>query len=77
MTGPIEANFDGNVFRPLTPVPLAPNTSVRLIVETIEAKPPKTSSFLQTARELKLQGPPDWSKRLNDYLYGEDIGRAV
>jgi hypothetical protein len=77
MTVPIEANFDGNVFRPLGPVPLAPNTSVRLIVETIDAKPPKTGSFLQTARELELQGPSDWSQRLDDYLYREDEGRAV
>jgi len=27
-------------------------------------------SFLQVARSLRLQGPADWSSRLDDYLYG-------
>ena len=40
----IEATFDGQVFRPKHPIPLAPNTSVRLTVETIDDQP---SSFLE------------------------------
>ena len=27
-------------------------------------------SFLDTARSLNLEGPPDWSDRLEEYLYG-------
>ena len=36
---------------------------------TIEEKP---ASFLNTAKSLKLQGPPGWSKNIDGYLYGED-----
>jgi len=28
--------------------------------------------FLQTARKLNLEGPADWSARLEDYLYGRE-----
>jgi hypothetical protein len=31
----------------------------------------ETPSFLKTARNLNLQGPADWSERLEDYLYAE------
>ena len=39
--------------------------------------PPGTSkqnseSFLKVARSLNLEGPPDWSSRLDDYLYGDN-----
>jgi hypothetical protein len=47
---------------------------VRIIVETVlpnEQKKPKT--FLQTAKSLKLQGEPDWSEKIDQYLYGETV----
>ncbi len=28
-------------------------------------------SFLRFARSLKLDGPEDWSERIDDYLYGD------
>ncbi|HXQ33906.1 MAG TPA: hypothetical protein VN843_07840 [Anaerolineales bacterium] len=28
-----------------------------------------SESFLKVARSLNLEGPPDWSSRLDDYLY--------
>lgn len=31
-----------------------------------------SESFLRVARSLNLDGPPDWSSRLDDYLYGHD-----
>jgi hypothetical protein len=68
----IEATFDGNVFRPAGPVPLPPNTPVRLTIEPLAAKPPKPASFLATARSLNLEGPPDWANNLDKYLYGEE-----
>ena len=65
----IDAFFDGSVLRPIEPLELEPNTRVRI---TIEATPSedKPLSFLETARSLNLDGPPDWSKNLDAYLYG-------
>ena len=31
----------------------------------------KPGSFLDTALTLRLEGPPDWSENLDDYLYGD------
>ena len=71
MSQTLDATFDGNVFRPDTPVELKPNTRVRITIEPAESSGQKSESFLQVARSLKLQGPPDWSSRLEEYLYGE------
>jgi hypothetical protein len=68
----IEATFDGKVFHPREPVKLQPNTPVRLIVEAVPPESPPATSFLQTARSLSLEGPPDWSENLGKYLYGDD-----
>lgn len=46
----IDATFDGTVFRPVQPVPLEPNTSVWLTVETVEPSTAKSSSFLRRLR---------------------------
>jgi len=70
MTKTVHAIFDGKVLRPEEPVDLEPNTHVRVAIEIIEPVKPKVSSFLQTARSLRLEGPTDWSARLEDYLYG-------
>ncbi len=72
MSTTIEATFDGNVFRLTGPVPLSPNTPVRLIVETLPEEPRSSTSLLRTARELHLQGPPDWANNLDEYLYGRE-----
>jgi hypothetical protein len=58
----IEATFDGQVFRPVGPISLPPNTTVRLIIEPAPEKP---DSFLCTARSLDLEGPPDWASNLD------------
>jgi hypothetical protein len=43
---------------------------VRIIVESIvsneEVKP--SQAFLKTAQSLQLQGDPDWSEKLDQYL---------
>ena len=69
MTKTLEAVFDGEVLRPNEPLELQPNTRVRITIETTtsEAKP---RSFLRTARALNLEGPSDWSERIEEYLYG-------
>lgn len=69
MSQTLEAIFDGDVFRPSSPVELEPNTRVRITVETDSAAEQTPQSFLNVARSLKLQGPSDWSSRLDEYLY--------
>ncbi len=71
MTKTLHALYDGKVLRPEEPLNLRPNIRVRITVETSEGAAPKRRSFLQTARSLELEGPSDWSVRLEDYLYGE------
>jgi hypothetical protein len=70
MTKTLEAVFDGKVFHPNEVIELAPNTRVRLTVETADEAGKKKNSFLQAARSLNLEGPSDWSARLDAYLYG-------
>ena len=66
----IEAMFDGAVLRPTEPLQIEPNTRVWLIIETTLPSADTAASFLQTARSLNLEGPPDWSANLEEYLYG-------
>lgn len=70
----LEAVFDGTALQPEVPLNLAAGTRVRIIVESIvsnEVKPPKT--FLKTAQSLKLQGEPEWSEKIDKYLYDETL----
>ncbi len=71
MTKTLHALYDGKVLRPEEPLNLRPNIRVRITVEAADVKTAKKRSFLQTARSLELEGPSDWSVRLEDYLYGE------
>ena len=66
----LEAVFDGQVIRPTETVDLPANTRVRVTVEALPTEPTKPVSFLALARSQNLSGPPDWSARLDDYLYG-------
>ncbi len=70
MSQVLEATFDGTVFRPTEAVALDPDTRVQLVVTIKTVPEEKPKSFLRVARALQLQGPPDWSERLDDYLYG-------
>ena len=76
MVKTIEALFDGTVFRPTEPIALAPNTRVRMTIETVLPAQYKAASFLRTARTLNLDGPPDWSANIDEYLYGGDLSDA-
>ena len=71
MTQTIEAIFDGTVIRPDQPLALTVNTRVRVTIEPILEIPHPRHSFLNKAREVKIKGPPDWSARIDDYLYGD------
>ncbi len=63
----IDAVFDGRSFLPIQPIKLAPNTLVQIAVRAEEHLP---VSFLDVAEGLALEGPADWSLRLDEYLYG-------
>lgn len=67
MTQLIEAVYDGKAFLPVEPIALEPNTRVTLSVKTSEGEP---FSFLSVAESLALDGPPDWSAKVDEYLYG-------
>ena len=73
MTESIDALFDGKVFRPEKPVKLKANTRVKIIVEPVSAAEAKDVSFLRTAKALNLDGPPDWSSNIDEYLYGKEL----
>lgn len=70
MSKTLKATFDGAVFRPDEPVELPPNTRVQIVVTVKPTPEQNPKSFLQLARSLRLQGPADWSSRVDDYLYG-------
>ena len=76
MTITLDAIFDGAVLRFDKPVELEPNTRVRVTIEAAKSVVKKKRSFLQTAKSLNLQGPPDWSARFEEYQ-GEDKIRAI
>ncbi len=77
-----EATFDGEVFRPNEKVDLEPDTKVRVTVEEpneekklkLVEMPKKgkgePGSFIKYMKSLNLDGPSDFSKNLDDYLYG-------
>lgn len=68
MTKTLEAVYDGQVLRPDEPLDLEPNTRVRVTIE-VEDGNKEPYSFLRTASSLNLEGPPDWSTRVDYYLY--------
>ena len=70
MTRTLEAVFDGEVLRPLEPLDLRPNTRV-LVTISAEREEKEAYAFLRAARSLELEGPPDWSTRVDAYLYGD------
>lgn len=66
----IEAIFDGQAIRPQTPLAIAPNTRLRVTIETIDAAPVTAPSFLRVARTLDLDAPPDFATTIDTVLYG-------
>ena len=59
------AIFDGHVLCPDEAIELEPNTRVKITIETEDEPQTKRKSFLQTARSLQLEGPPDWSENFD------------
>jgi hypothetical protein len=68
----ITAIFDGEVFRPASPVDLEPNTSCVITVVTHTPASPKVKSVWEVLDEYtdSIEGPGDLSTELDHYLYG-------
>jgi hypothetical protein len=72
------ANIEKKVIEKLRGLPEDQQAEVLRFVEDLAGLdtnadngcPAEPKSFLQVARSLRLQGPADWSSRLDDYLYG-------
>jgi len=73
---PIDATFDGEVFRPSQAIELKPNTRVKLVFDVVLPSEVDETSFLDVAKSLQLDGPADWSERVDDYLYGKPAGKV-
>lgn len=67
-----DAVFDGHVLRPEDPIPLEPDTRVRVTVEAVRVKTGEPHCSLRAMLAANLDGPPDWSERLHEYLYDDD-----
>ena len=74
MTKTLEATFDGEVLRPDEPIELPPNTRVRVTIDTTVKLERRPFTFFEVARSLNLEGPPDWARNFDDYLYGTKDG---
>ncbi len=71
MTRMVHARFDGEVLRFEEPVDLAPDAVVWVMIQEPDTPADRPYSFLEAALGMDLQGPPDWSERIDDYLYGD------
>ncbi len=72
----LEAVYDGEVLRPIQPLDLEPNTRLRINVEVDE---PEINPGVPSCKLLvrsTLEGPSDWSARIEEYLYGDQDDTA-
>jgi hypothetical protein len=74
MIATFTATYDGSKLVPDEPLPLKPGTRVWLTVQPVADQPSSdassTPSFIDIALPMKTDGPPDWSARIDYYLYG-------
>jgi hypothetical protein len=86
MTRLIAATYDGSALRLDEPLPLEPNTRVFITVHSNgtvlsngadhgQGEVSPEVSFFDIALSMDLDGPPDWSARIDHYLYGVDDGK--
>jgi hypothetical protein len=78
MVWTVMATYDGSKFILDEPLPLEPGTRVLLTVHsTVDQHSSDSSprtSFIDTALSMDLDGPSDWSARIDHYLYGPMVG---
>jgi hypothetical protein len=70
MSQSFEAVYDGTSLRLSQPLELPVNTVVRVTIEPCRQPSGEKYSFLDVAMNANLQGPADWSQKLDEYLYG-------
>ncbi len=70
MTMTMDATFDGKMLQFDEPLKLEPNTRVRVTIERIQPKLGEPYSFLDLLASLELEGPSDWSERIEEYNEG-------
>lgn len=66
----LEATFDGEVFRPAQKIDLEPDTKVEITVKESKEKKGEPYSFLDYAKSVSLDAPPDYATNIDKYLYG-------
>ncbi|HYH78187.1 MAG TPA: hypothetical protein VEX86_00270 [Longimicrobium sp.] len=89
MTRTITATYDGRDIHPDEPLPLPRDTRITITVHAEatdrESEPlsagdveqPRTNeTFAEAVRRIRIDGPADWSQRVDDYL-GRDLGDAA
>lgn len=81
MTRTITARYDGRAIHPDEPLPLPRDTRITIMVHSEKSAVDENedvgvSTFLDVALSLNVDGPPDWSERIDHYLYGVDDGNA-
>lgn len=69
----LHLTYDGEALHSDEPLQLKAGARIRVTIEAIEPDDSSSApySFFDTALSMNLDGPPDWSARLDDYLYGE------
>lgn len=67
----IRARYDGKVLHPIEPLDLPADSEVVITVEEKSESDESAYRFFRLARSLNLEGPPDWSRRFEEYLYPE------
>lgn len=74
----VTGTYDGSKILLDEPLPLEPGTRVMIAVHAAADPPIPSSSpprsFIDVARSLSIEGPAEWSGRIDHSLYGPMIG---
>ncbi len=70
ITKTIHAIFDGSVLRPEESVDLEPNARYLITIERKEETDQQSLWDILSKFSGKIEGPEDWSKEHDHYLYG-------
>jgi len=89
MTKTIQARYDGRAIHPDEPLPLPRDTRITITVHTEEphseshplagadVELPRTNeTFAEAVRRIRIDGPADWSQRV-DYYLGQHLTDAA
>jgi hypothetical protein len=51
-------------------LPFEENKRLKVTIDIPVEEPKNSFSFFKTAMEANIEGPPDWSEHVDEYLYG-------